>query len=279
VKFEKEFLMLWWEVMYDKVWPSLSATNQQSMTSYNPFEQHQGGPINYGSLTSAHSVQVGSNAHRRDLEQGVVYPTGRDAYENIQRHMDEQIAHAPQPQSSTNGTSTSGLQSYHPSQSSARSPAPTQVIPKNEQERNVPADTSKTQTSSGEQKHVTPPPQQEKRITPPPQQEKRETSQQQTTATNVSQQKTETRQGGQASSNASSSSNQQESTRKLSTGSSEPPKRKTSTGEAPSSQAPDDIEVRQQTTGTHVTGGHSTADGNHQHSTATVTTFAHPQKK
>jgi len=279
--YEKEFLMLWWTVMYDTVWPHLSATNQEAMSPYNPFEQRQGGPINYGSLTSAHTTRAGSTAHRRDLEQGVVYPTGRDAYENIQRHMDEQIAQQPHVTSNgshKNGTSTPGSQqSYHPSQSAVRSATPpATTIQKNEQERYIPADISKSTTGSQQEKRVTPPPQQEKHVaaqpvqeqkrpTPPPvQQQKHATpppvqdqkqptpppAQQQkhptTAGSNVTQQHTQhtnmtqTQQGAQTKektpSSSSSSSNQPEQPRKLSTESSDIPKRKTSTGEPPSFQ-------------------------------------------
>jgi len=148
--------------------------------------------------------------------------------------------------------------------------------------------------------------QQQKRETPPPTTAATHDSQQKTQSSNL----TQTREAGQARGQtpptvSSSSSQQQESTgNKSSTGSSEPPKRKTSTGEAPSSQAlgrgttqhaheeivrskdkkvyavvsaPDDTELHQQTTGTHVSGGHSTSEGTH-HSTTTSSTFAHGKK-
>ncbi|CAF1430125.1 unnamed protein product [Rotaria magnacalcarata] len=111
---QKEFLLHWWKIMYERVWPQLSKNNQQSQQNKSgvgiegtltpsTFGFGAGSLFNYGSSTNDHGVQSGSVAHRREWEAGVVDYQGRDSFTNIQEQLEKNIAHQ-QPQQ------------YHPSQ-------------------------------------------------------------------------------------------------------------------------------------------------------------------
>ncbi|CAF1430133.1 unnamed protein product [Rotaria magnacalcarata] len=99
---QKEFLLHWWKIMYERVWPQLSKNNQGTLTP-STFGFGAGSLFNYGSSTNDHGVQSGSVAHRREWEAGVVDYQGRDSFTNIQEQLEKNIAHQ-QPQQ------------YHPSQ-------------------------------------------------------------------------------------------------------------------------------------------------------------------
>ncbi|CAF3579163.1 unnamed protein product [Rotaria socialis] len=111
---QKEFLLHWWKIMYERVWPQLSKNNQQfqqnksgvgieGTLTQSTFGFGAGSLFNYGSSTNEQGVQSGSVAHRREWEAGVVDYQGRDSFTNIQEQLEKNIAHQ-QPQQ------------YHPSQ-------------------------------------------------------------------------------------------------------------------------------------------------------------------
>ncbi|CAF0985496.1 unnamed protein product [Adineta ricciae] len=116
---QREFLLAWWKVMYERVWPRLSKQNQQlnpsqSIITENNSQVGFGGQVlNYGSLTSDQGVQAGSVAHRRAWEAGHVDYHGRDSFSNIQEQLERNIAQQPQ--------------QYHPSQPRQITPPPSQA--------------------------------------------------------------------------------------------------------------------------------------------------------
>lgn len=120
---QREFLLSWWRILYERVWPLLSKNNQQDNSTQ---QTEQGGSLsgfnlndglNYGSLTNNQGVQAGSVAHRRAWESGHVDYNGRDSFSNIQQQLEKNIAQQ-QPQyhpaqqttpPSTNEETTSGI--------------------------------------------------------------------------------------------------------------------------------------------------------------------------
>jgi len=117
---QREFLLSWWRIMYQHVWPELSKNNQLNDPN-NKLDVSgegqlgaQGGfgfggsLLNYGSLTSDQGVQAGSAAHRRAWEAGHVDYHGRDSFSHIQQQLEKNIAQQ-QPQ-------------YHPSQERQKTP-------------------------------------------------------------------------------------------------------------------------------------------------------------
>jgi glycogenin glucosyltransferase len=107
---QREFLLCWWKIMYERVWPQLSKHTQQSNPNQTAIggEGHggqfgfSGSVLNYGSLTTDQGVQTGSVAHRRAWEAGHVDYHGRDSFSHIQEQLERNIAQQPQ--------------QYHPSQ-------------------------------------------------------------------------------------------------------------------------------------------------------------------
>jgi len=107
---QREFLLSWWKIMYERVWPQLSKHNQQSDSNTTSIgSEGQGGQfgfsgslLNYGSLTHDEGVRTGSVAHRRAWEAGHVDYHGRDSFTHIQEQLEKNIAQQPQ--------------QYHPSQ-------------------------------------------------------------------------------------------------------------------------------------------------------------------
>jgi glycogenin glucosyltransferase len=93
---QKEFLLSWWRIMYERVWPQLSKNNQgqleHGVLGFGTTEV-----LNYGSLTSTHDVQAGSVAHRRAWESGHVDYNGRDSYNKIQEQLEKNIAQQSEP--------------------------------------------------------------------------------------------------------------------------------------------------------------------------------------
>jgi glycogenin glucosyltransferase len=117
---QREFLLSWWKIMYERVWPHLSKSNQLNDPS-NPLGigtegqlgtqggiAFAGSLLNYGSLTDDQGVRTGSAAHRRAWEAGHVDYHGRDSFTNIQEQLEKNIAQK-QPQ-------------YHPSQQRETTP-------------------------------------------------------------------------------------------------------------------------------------------------------------
>jgi glycogenin glucosyltransferase len=96
---QREFLLSWWRILYERVWPQLSKNNQGQTQGELNFS---GSLLNYGSLTNDQGVQAGSVAHRRAWEAGHVDYQGRDSFNNIQEQLEKNIAQQPQ--------------QYHPSQ-------------------------------------------------------------------------------------------------------------------------------------------------------------------
>ncbi|CAF1196369.1 unnamed protein product [Adineta steineri] len=94
---QREFLLAWWKIMYERVWPQLSKHNQNQL--HGGFT---GSLLNYGSLTNEQGVQAGSAAHRRAWESGHVDYHGRDSFTNIQEQLQKNLGQQQQP--------------YHPSQ-------------------------------------------------------------------------------------------------------------------------------------------------------------------
>jgi glycogenin glucosyltransferase len=113
---QREFLLAWWRILYERVWPQLSKNNQQSDSNQSDVGEGQnigqlgfgGGSLNYGSLTTDQGVQAGSVAHRRAWEAGQVDYNGRDSFTHIQEQLNKNIA---QPE-----------QQYHPSQQKQTTP-------------------------------------------------------------------------------------------------------------------------------------------------------------
>jgi glycogenin glucosyltransferase len=107
---QREFLLSWWRILYERVWPQLSKNNQQLNSNQLDNGQGQtqgelnfsGSLLNYGSLTNDQGVQAGSVAHRRAWEAGHVDYQGRDSFNNIQEQLEKNIAQQQQ--------------QYHPSQ-------------------------------------------------------------------------------------------------------------------------------------------------------------------
>ncbi|UJR16579.1 hypothetical protein I4U23_003479 [Adineta vaga] len=94
---QREFLLAWWKILYERVWPQLSKANKGHSQS-----AVVGNLLNYTSLTHDQGVQAGSVAHRRAWEAGHVDYHGRDSFSNIQEQLEKNIAHQ--------------TQQYHPSQ-------------------------------------------------------------------------------------------------------------------------------------------------------------------
>jgi len=127
---QREFLLNWWRILYERVWPLLSKNNQQSNSNQKPSNEGQnvsglnfggGATLNYGSLTNNQGVQTGSAAHRRAWEAGHVDYQGRDSFNNIQEQLQRNIAQQ-QPQ-------------YHPSQPRQTTPPQTTSVPTNNQQQ------------------------------------------------------------------------------------------------------------------------------------------------
>lgn len=118
---QREFLLSWWRILYERVWPQLSKNNQQSDSNQSVTGEGQtqvefgfsGSILNYGSLTNEQGVQAGSVAHRRAWEAGHVDYHGRDSFNNIQEQLEKNIAQQQQ------------QQQYHPSQPRQTTPPQT----------------------------------------------------------------------------------------------------------------------------------------------------------
>jgi len=117
---QREFLLSWWRIMYQRVWPELSKNNQLNDPN-NKIDVGvegqlgaQGGfgfggsLLNYGSLTSDQGVQAGSAAHRRAWEAGHVDYHGRDSFSHIQQQLERNIGQHQQ--------------TYHPAQQRETTP-------------------------------------------------------------------------------------------------------------------------------------------------------------
>jgi len=114
---QREFLLSWWRILYERVWPQLSKNNQQSDSNKSDIEEDQiqgglsfGGEsvLNYGALTNDQGVQTGSVAHRRAWEAGHIDYQGKDSFDHIQEQLEKNIAHQGQ--------------QYHPSQQRQTTP-------------------------------------------------------------------------------------------------------------------------------------------------------------
>ncbi|CAF1571248.1 unnamed protein product [Rotaria sp. Silwood1] len=105
---QREFLLCWWKIMYERVWPQLSKYNQGQL-SEGAVGFGGSSLLNYGSLTTNQGVQSGSVAHRRAWEAGHVDYQGRDSFTNIQERLELNIAQQQQ------------QQPYHPSQEHTQS--------------------------------------------------------------------------------------------------------------------------------------------------------------
>jgi len=137
---QREYLLFWWRVLYERVWPQLSKNNQQSNSNQSNNEQDQqqgglhfsGGSLNYGSLTNDQGVQSGSVAHRRAWEAGHIDYQGRDSFSNIEEQLKKNIAQQPQ--------------QYHPSQQ--RQTTPPQSTNNKETTEKTAAEAPKTTTTT-----------------------------------------------------------------------------------------------------------------------------------
>lgn len=101
---QREFLLQWWRVMYERVWPQLSKNNQDQTTDS---VLGSGTVLTYGSLTSSGGITNGSVAHRRAWEAGQIDYQGRDCFTNIQQQLEKKFAEQLQP--------------YHPAQDKTQS--------------------------------------------------------------------------------------------------------------------------------------------------------------
>jgi len=143
--YEHEFLLKWWELMYETVWPNLSASNTASSLPGQENNQHSG-PLNYTGFTQG--LISGSAAHRRAWEAGHVDYGGRDSFSKIQEQIDKNIARTPQtherPLSASN-IQRQQKQSSPPKDIATSNEDTTGAMFKNEDERLIPAEASKTQ--------------------------------------------------------------------------------------------------------------------------------------
>jgi glycogenin glucosyltransferase len=121
---QREFLLIWWKILYERVWPQLSKNNQNQTQGGLSFS---GGSLNYGSLTTDQGVQAGSVAHRRAWESGHVDYHGRDSFSNIQEQLEKNIAQQQQ--------------QYHPSQ-------PRQITPPQSPSASVLSTDNKEETTT-----------------------------------------------------------------------------------------------------------------------------------
>jgi glycogenin glucosyltransferase len=106
---QREFLLYWWKILYERVWPQLSKNQSANQASGNQGQNQgfdAGSLINYGSLTDTQGVQAGSVAHRRAWEAGHIDYQGRDSFNNIQEQLEKTISH----------------QQYHPAQTRQTTP-------------------------------------------------------------------------------------------------------------------------------------------------------------
>jgi glycogenin glucosyltransferase len=132
---QREFLLTWWKILYERVWPQLSKNNQLSDPNQAGLYENQtqgglsfsGGSLNYGSLTTDQGVQAGSVAHRRAWEAGHVDYHGRDSFSNIQEQLEKNIAQQQQ--------------QYHPSQ-------PRQITPPQSPSASVLSTDNKEETTT-----------------------------------------------------------------------------------------------------------------------------------
>ncbi|CAF3804114.1 unnamed protein product [Adineta steineri] len=135
---QRDFLLSWWRVMYQRVWPklskfdSLSNTNNQSFGDKQGFGNQHFGSLNYGNLITHQGMESGSAAHRRAWEAGHIDYFGRDSFSNIQQQLERNISHLPQ--------------QYHPSQqrqitpekTTTTTPAPPSIL-KNSSKETTPS--------------------------------------------------------------------------------------------------------------------------------------------
>jgi glycogenin glucosyltransferase len=125
---QREFLLSWWKVMHERVWPKLSKNNQ-GRSGQVALSFAGGSLLNYDSLTDDQGVRTGSVAHRRAWEAGHIDYHGRDCFTNIQEQLEKNIAQQQQ--------------EYHPSQ-------PRQTTPPQQNTRSTTtsADTNQPSTST-----------------------------------------------------------------------------------------------------------------------------------
>jgi len=143
---QREFLLSWWRILYERVWPQLSKNNQQSDSNKSDIEEDQiqgglsfGGEsvLNYGALTNDQGVQTGSVAHRRAWEAGHIDYQGKDSFDHIQEQLEKNIAHQGQ--------------QYHPSQQRQTTPPQStsaSAPPTDDKEQTTTATTTTTTTTT-----------------------------------------------------------------------------------------------------------------------------------
>ncbi|CAF0916539.1 unnamed protein product, partial [Didymodactylos carnosus] len=93
-------------------------------------------------------IESGSAAHRRAWEAGYVDYGGRDSYSKIQEQLDKNIAMTPQTHERPLSASNGQRQQKHasrPNNNEQQQQATTGLLPQNEDERQIPADVTKTQ--------------------------------------------------------------------------------------------------------------------------------------
>ncbi|CAF1414695.1 unnamed protein product [Adineta ricciae] len=119
---QRDFLLFWWRIMHQHVWPILTRFSRlsNSNNSLNSNEQNFLGQYSntfqYENLTNNSGVELGSAEHRRAWEAGHIDYFGRDSFSNIQQQLERNIAQLPQQyhpsqlrQIPTNSTKTSSI--------------------------------------------------------------------------------------------------------------------------------------------------------------------------
>ncbi|CAF3560940.1 unnamed protein product [Rotaria socialis] len=108
---QRELLLSWWRIMYQRVWPQLSKLNQGESI----------GTLDYNSLSNNQIIETGSAEHRRAWESGHIEYSGRDSFSNIQQQIERNLSHLPP--------------EYHPSQERLKiSKKPTSILKKSTKE-------------------------------------------------------------------------------------------------------------------------------------------------
>ncbi|CAF4881583.1 unnamed protein product [Rotaria sp. Silwood1] len=136
---QRDFLLSWWRIMYQRVWPQLSLFNQDQSI----------GSLSSNILLNNETVDIGSTKHRRAWETGHIDYIGRDSYSHIQEQIEHNIAHLPS--------------QYHPSQQRQKTPErqPTSILKKPTKEvktslpENIPSEISSNISTHEQQSNWT----------------------------------------------------------------------------------------------------------------------------
>ncbi|CAF1311275.1 unnamed protein product [Rotaria sordida] len=152
---QRDFLLSWWRIMYQQVWPLLSTFNQQTdfinKSSISPQGQLIDSSYN-NNLSNNDTIQLGSAEHRRAWETGHIDYTGRDSYSHIQEQLERNIAHVPPKYHPSHEKQTTPERQSTPDKPTSILRKPTKEVPTTTQ---IPQQLADSNTSTEEQ-HATP---------------------------------------------------------------------------------------------------------------------------